>query len=161
MKEGCKLTMTYVILFFLPFGRQLSSYVWYFLEDWKQFRRLRKSQLTLLKNQKVVRFLKICIQNDVKEQIFVIFSVKHIGFCNSSIEVLILPRTSQTNFFLRKLLNCSIFHCFCKQIGAISEYPPLIYILRSSRQKTINFLRWLISGEDILKLYSSDQGRSQ
>lgn len=105
--------------------------------------------------------MKGCIQNDLKEQIFVIFSVKHIGFCNSSIEVLILPRTSQTNFFLRKLLNCSIFHCFCKQIGAISEYPPLIYILRSSRQKTINFLRWLISGEDILKLYPSDQGRSQ
>lgn len=107
--------------------------------------------------------MKGCIQNDLKEHIFVIFSVKHIGFCNSSIEILILPRASQTNFSLRKLLNCSIFHCFFenRQIGAISEYPPLIYILRSSRQKTINFIRWLISGEDILKLYPSDRGRSQ
>lgn len=104
--------------------------------------------------------MKGCIQNDL---IFVIFSVKHIGFCNSSIEILILSRASQTNFSLRKLLNCSIFHCFFenRQIGAISEYPPLIYILRSSRQKTINFIRWLISGEDILKLYPSDRGRSQ
>ena len=54
--------------------------------------------------------MKGCIENDLKEQIFVIFSVKHIGFCNSSIEVLILPRAIQTNFSLRKLLNCSIFH---------------------------------------------------
>lgn len=57
----------------------------------------------------VVRFLKVCIQNDVKEQIFMIFSVKYIAFCNSSKEVLILPRASQTNFSLRKLLNYSIF----------------------------------------------------
>ena len=42
--------------------------------------------------------MKGCIENDLKEQIFVIFSVKHIGFCNSSIEVLILPRAIQTNF---------------------------------------------------------------
>lgn len=75
MKEGCKLTMTYVVLFFFFYvlADNSAPYVWYFLEDQKQFRCLRTSQLTLFKNKKVVRFMKLCIQNDVKEQIFVTF----------------------------------------------------------------------------------------
>ena len=105
-----------------------APFVWYFLEDRKQFRCLRTSQWTFFKNKKVLRFMKGCIENDLKEQIFVIFSVKHIGFCNSSIEVLILPRAIQTNFSLRKLLNCSIFHFLWKQADRSDFRIPATYL---------------------------------